>query len=34
MKVKCLNDKPQGIGKRVLSDGSIQQDKFDEGLFH
>ena len=34
MKVKCLNDKPQGIGKRVLPDGSIQQDKFDEGLFH
>ena len=34
MKVKCLNDKPQGIGKRVLSDGSIQQGKFDEGLFH
>ena len=33
MKMKCLNDKPHGIGRRVLSDGSIQQGKFDEGLF-
>ena len=28
------DDKPHGTGKKVLSDGSIQQDKFDEGLFH
>ena len=27
------DDKPHGTGKKVLSDGSIQQDKFDEGMF-
>ena len=30
---EMLNDKPHGTGKRVLSDGSIQQGKFSEGLF-
>ena len=30
---EMLNDKPHGIGKNILSDGSIQQGKFDEGLF-
>jgi len=33
MKMKCLNEKPHGIGRRVLSDGSIQQGKFSKGLF-
>jgi hypothetical protein len=27
------DDKPHGTGRRVLPDGSIQQGKFDEGLF-
>ena len=33
MKMKCLNDRPHGIGRRVLSDGSNQQGKFSKGLF-